>query len=276
MFSAAHAGRNIPFGIREHAMGSIVNGIALHGGMLKPYGSTFLIFSDYMRPAVRLSALSRIPDLWVWTHDSVGLGEDGPTHQPVEHFAALRAIPHLWFVRPADATETAGAWKVALEREDGPVGLALSRQKLPVLERTTREGVARGAYVLWEPEEANGLPDVILIATGSEVQLALTAAQKLEGDGVHARVVSMPCWELFELQPSDYRDEVLPHDVKARLSVEAGIALGWKQWVGDEGDSISIEHFGASAPGNTVLEKFGYTVDNVVARALALRERVSS
>jgi transketolase len=275
LFSAAHAGRNIPFGIREHAMGSIVNGIALHGGMLKPYGSTFLIFSDYMRPAVRLSALSKIPAVWPWTHDSVALGEDGPTHQPVEHFAALRAIPNLWFVRPADATETVGAWKVALEREDGPVGLALSRQKLPVLEQTSRDGVARGAYVLWEPEDANGLPDLILIASGSEVQLALKAAQALEGDGVHARVVSMPCWELFEAQPSDYRAEVLPHDVKARLSVEAGIALGWKQWVGDEGDSISIEHFGASAPGNTVLEKFGYTVDNVVARALALRERVS-
>jgi transketolase len=276
LFSAVHAGRNIPFGIREHAMGAIVNGIALHGGMLKPYGSTFLIFSDYMRPAVRLAALSRIPDVWVWTHDSVGLGEDGPTHQPVEHYAALRAIPHLWFVRPADATETVGAWKVALDRADGPVALALSRQKLPTLEQTTREGVERGAYVLWESDDADGVPDMILIATGSEVHLALEAAQKLDGQGVHGRVVSMPCWELFEAQPSSYRDEVLPPDVKARLSVEAGIALGWKQWVGDEGDSISIEHFGASAPGNTVLEKFGYTVDNVVARALALRERVSS
>jgi transketolase len=276
LFSAVHAGRNIPFGIREHAMGAIVNGIALHGGMLKPYGSTFLIFSDYMRPAVRLAALSRIPDVWVWTHDSVGLGEDGPTHQPVEHYAALRAIPHLWFVRPADATETVGAWKVALDREDGPVALALSRQKLPTLEQTTREGVERGAYVLWESDDADGAPDVLLIATGSEVHVALEAAQKLDGQGVHGRVVSMPCWELFEAQPAGYREEVLPTDVKARLSVEAGIALGWKQWVGDEGDSISIEHFGASAPGSTVLEKFGYTVDNVVARALALRERVSS
>jgi transketolase len=257
-------------------MGSIVNGIALHGGMLKPYGSTFLIFSDYMRPAVRLAALSRVPDVWVWTHDSVGLGEDGPTHQPVEHYAALRAIPHLWFVRPADATETVGAWKVALDREDGPVALALSRQKLPTLEQTTREGVERGAYVLWESDDADGVPDLILIATGSEVHLALEAAQKLDAQGVHGRVVSMPCWEVFEAQPADYRHEVLPPDVKARLSVEAGIALGWKQWVGDEGDSISIEHFGASAPGNIVLEKFGYTVDNVVARALALRERVSS
>jgi transketolase len=243
--------------------------------MVKPYGSTFLIFSDYMRPAVRLSALSKLQSVWVWTHDSVGLGEDGPTHQPVEHYAALRAIPQLWFVRPADATETVGAWKVALEREDGPVALALSRQKLPTLEETTREGVERGAYVLWESGEANGLPDLILIASGSEVHVALEAAQKLDDQGVHGRVVSMPCWELFESQPSEYRDDVLPPDAKARLSVEAGVALGWKQWVGDEGDSISIEHFGASAPGGLVLEKFGYTVDNVVARAVALRTRVS-
>jgi transketolase len=275
VFSATHAGRNIAFGIREHAMGAIVNGISLHNGMLKPYGSTFLIFSDYMRPSVRLSALSRLPVVWAWTHDSVALGEDGPTHQPVEHYAALRAIPNFWFVRPADATETAGAWQVALEREDGPVGLALSRQKLPVLEGTKRDGVARGAYVVWEAEDSNGLPDLILIASGSEVSLSVDAAKQLAEQGVRARVVSMPCWELFEAQTADYRDEVLPPDVKPRLSVEAGIALGWKQWVGDDGDSISIEHFGASAPGNTVLEKFGYTVDNVVARSLALRTRVT-
>ena len=275
VFSATHAGRNIAFGIREHAMGAIVNGISLHDGMLKPYGSTFLIFSDYMRPSVRISALSKLPVVWAWTHDSVALGEDGPTHQPVEHFAALRAIPNFWFVRPADATETVGAWKVALEREDGPVGLAMSRQKLPTLEGTRRDGVARGAYVVWEAEESNGLPDLILIASGSEVALSIDAAKQLGEQGVQARVVSMPCWELFEAQPADYRDEVLPPDVKSRLSVEAGIALGWKRWVGDEGDSISIEHFGASAPGNTVLEKFGYTVDNVVARALALRARVA-
>ena len=275
LFSATHAGRNIPFGIREHAMGSIVNGISLHNGMLKPYGSTFLIFSDYMRPAVRLSALSKLQSLWVWTHDSVGLGEDGPTHQPVEHYAALRAIPFLWFIRPADATETVGAWKAALEREDGPVALALTRQKVPTLEGTQRDGVARGAYVVWESDDANGLPDLILIATGSEVHVAVDAAKQLDEQGTHARVVSMPCWELFEAQPREYRDDVLLPDVKARLSVEAGVALGWKQWVGDEGDSISIEHFGASAPGNIVLEKFGYTVDNVVVRALALRTRVS-
>ncbi|HZS25399.1 MAG TPA: transketolase [Gaiellaceae bacterium] len=274
VFSPTHAGRNIAFGIREHSMGSIVNGLALHGGILKPYGSTFLIFSDYMRPAVRLSALSRLPVVWAWTHDSVGLGEDGPTHQPVEHYAALRAIPFFWFVRPADATETVGAWELALRREDGPVGLALTRQKVPTLEGTSREGVSRGAYVVWESDEANGQPDLLLLSTGSEVHLAVEAAQRLEGEGVHARVVSMPCWELFAEQPADYRDEVLPPDVKARLSVEAGVSLGWKQWVGDEGDSISIEHFGASAPGTTVLEKFGYTVDNVVGRALALRTRV--
>ena len=275
VFSATHAGRNIAFGIREHAMGAIVNGISLHNGMLKPYGSTFLIFSDYMRPSVRISALSELPVVWAWTHDSVGLGEDGPTHQPVEHYAALRAIPKLWFVRPADATETVGAWKLALEREDGPVGLALSRQKLPTLEGTQRDAVARGAYVVWQPEDGNGQPDVILIASGSEVALSIDAAKQLGEQGVSARVVSMPCWELFEAQPGDYRDEVLPPDVKSRLSIEAGVAFGWKQWVGDDGDSVSIEHFGASAPGNTVLEKFGYTVDNVVARALALHARVA-
>jgi transketolase len=269
VFSATHAGRNIAFGIREFAMGAIVNGISLHDGMLKPYGSTFLIFSDYMRNAVRLSALSNLQSLWVWTHDSVGLGEDGPTHQPVEHYAALRAIPNLWFMRPADATETVGAWKVALEREGGPVALALTRQKVPVLDGTTVEGVARGAYVVHDPDDT---PELILIATGSEVSLAVEAAKLME---VPTRVVSMPCWELFEAQPADYRDEILPPDVKARLSIEAGVKLGWKEWVGDEGDSISIEHYGASAPGNTVLEKFGYTTDNVVARASALRTRVS-
>ena len=275
IFSATHAGRNIAFGIREHAMGSIVNGLALHGGMVKPYGSTFLVFSDYMRPAVRLSALSQIPVLWVWTHDSVGLGEDGPTHQPVEHYAALRAIPQLWFIRPADAKETVGAWKVALEREDGPVALALTRQKVPTLEQTHPDAVERGAYVLWESEEANGVPDLLLLASGSEVHVALEAALRLDGEGVHARVVSMPCWELFEAQTQGYRDQVLPPDVKARVSVEAGVALGWHKWVGDEGDSISIERFGASAPGPTVLENLGIGVDSVVARALALRERVS-
>jgi len=275
VFSATHAGRNIAFGIREHAMGAIVNGISLHNGMLKPYGSTFFIFSDYMRPSVRISALAKLPVVWAWTHDSVALGEDGPTHQPVEHYAALRAIPNFWLFRPADPTETVGAWKVALEREDGPVGLALSRQKLPTLEGTRWDGVARGAYVVWEAVEQKGLPDLILIASGSEVALSIDAARELGEQGIRARVVSMPCWELFAAQPADYRDEVLPRDVRSRLSVEAGVSFGWRQWVGDDGDSISIDHFGASAPGDTVLEKFGYTVDNVVARARALHARLA-
>jgi transketolase len=276
IFSPSYAGRNIAFGIREHGMGSIVNGIALHGGMVKPYGSTFLIFSDYMRPAVRLSALMHLPVVWAWTHDSVGLGEDGPTHQPVEHYAALRAIPNLWFVRPADANETAHAWKVALEREDGPVALSLTRQKVPTLDRAElgpASGLERGAYVLWD---SGGEPDLILIATGSEVWLALEAARKISGEnGTSVRVVSMPCWELFELQTPEYREEVLPSDVRARLAVEAGVALGWKQWVGDHGDSISLNRFGASAPGTTVLERLGYNLDNVVAKATALLERVT-
>jgi transketolase len=275
LFSDRWAGRNIAFGIREHAMGSIVNGIAVHGGCVKPYGSTFLIFSDYMRPAVRLSALMALPVVWVWTHDSVGLGEDGPTHQPVETYAALRAIPNLWFVRPADANETAWAWKVALERTDGPVGLSLSRQKVPTLDRSDlapASGLERGAYTLWD---SGSSPDLILIGTGAEVGLTLQAGRKLAEEGAAVRVVSMPCWELFEQQPSDYRDEVLPPEVKARLSVEPGVALGWERWVGDRGACVSLEHYGASAPGTTVLEQFGYNLDNVVARASALLERVS-
>jgi transketolase len=275
LFSAQWSGRNIAFGIREHAMGSIVNGIALHGGMVKPYGSTFLIFSDYMRPAVRLSALMELPVVWVWTHDSVGLGEDGPTHQPVEIYAALRAIPHLWFVRPADANETSYAWKVALERTDGPVALSLSRQAVPTLDRSDlapASGLERGAYTLWE----SGPPDLILVATGTEVSLALEAGRRIaEENGTNVRVVSMPCWELFELQEADYRDEVLPPDVRARISIEPGVALGWKQWVGDHGDSIALDRFGASAPGTTVLDRLGFNVDNVVARASALLERVA-
>jgi transketolase len=241
---------------------------------VKPYGSTFLIFSDYMRPAVRLSALMGLPVVWVWTHDSVGLGEDGPTHQPVETYAALRAIPNLWFMRPADANETAHAWRVALERRDGPVALSFSRQKVATLDRSDlapASEVEKGAYTLWE---SSGSPDLILIATGAEVGLTLEAGRKLAADGTAVRVVSMPCWELFELQPQSYRDEVLPPEVAARLAVEPGVALGWKQWVGDRGDVISLEHFGASAPGSTVLEQFGYNLDNVTARAAALLERV--
>ncbi len=274
VFSSTHAGRNVAFGIREHAMGSIVNGLALHGGIVKPYGSTFLVFSDYMRPAVRLSALMELPVVWVYTHDSIGLGEDGPTHQPVEHYAALRAIPHLWFIRPADANETAVAWKVALEREDGPVALALTRQKVPTLDRTevaAATGLERGGYVLWE----SGEPDLILLASGSEVSLALEAGRKIAAEnGTGVRVVSLPCFELFAAQPDAYRDEVLPPEVRARLSVEAGVAQGWERWVGGEGDSLALDRFGASAPGGTVLKELGYSVDNVVARATALLERM--
>jgi transketolase len=275
IFSADWTGRNIAFGIREHAMGAIVNGIGVHGGCVKPYGSTFLIFSDYMRASVRLSALMKLPVVWAWTHDSVALGEDGPTHQPVETYAALRAIPNLWFMRPGDANETAYAWKVALERADGPVALSFSREKVATLDRSdlaAADGVERGAYVLWDSAES---PDVILIGTGAQLGLALAAGRKLAEDGTAVRVVSMPCWELFEQRPQAYRDEVLPPHVKARLSVEAGVSLGWSKWVGGEGASISIEHFGASAPGPTVLKEFGYTVDNVVARAQALLTRVA-
>jgi len=273
VFSATHAGRNIAFGIREHGMGAIVNGLALHGGIVKPYGSTFLVFSDYMRPSVRLSALSNLPVVWAWTHDSLGVGEDGPTHQPVEHYAALRAIPNLWFMRPADANETAYAWKLALDREGGPVALSLTRQKIATLDRSdlgAASGVEKGAYVLWE----SGEPDLILIATGSEVSLALEAGRKIAADnGTAVRVVSMPCWEVFAEQPESYRDEVLPPDVRARLSVEAGVAQGWERWVGDHGDSLSLERFGASAPGPTVMAELGFNVDNVVARATAVLER---
>ncbi len=275
LFSDQWAGRNIAFGIREHAMGSIINGIAAHGGCVKPYGSTFLIFSDYMRPAVRLAALMGLPVVWVWTHDSVGLGEDGPTHQPIETYAALRAIPNLWFIRPADANETAYAWKVALDRSDGPVALAFSRQKVPTLDRSglaPASGVERGGYTLWDSAAD---PELILISTGAEVGLTLAAGREIAAEGTAVRVVSLPCWELFAAQPSDYRDEVLPPEVRARLSVEPGVELGWSRWVGDHGDSISIEHFGASAPGPTVLEQFGYNLENVVARAAALLERTA-
>ena len=272
VFSRHFAGRNIPFGIREHGMGAIVNGLALHGGMVKPYGSTFLVFSDYMRPAVRLSALGHLPVVWVWTHDSVGLGEDGPTHQPVEHAMVLRAIPNLWVFRPADANETAMGWKVALERRGGPVALLLSRQDLPVLEPDAVAGAERGAYVLREAANGNGEPDLVLVATGSEVLVTLAAATLLEAEGVAARVVSMPCWELFAEQPAEYRESVLAPGA-ARLAVEAGISLGWERWVGEAGDVVSIERFGASAPGATVLANFGYTSENIADRARALLER---
>ncbi|HEY5478363.1 MAG TPA: transketolase [Gaiellaceae bacterium] len=277
IFAASHSGRNIAFGVREHSMGGIVNGIALHGGMVKPYGSTFLIFSDYMRPAIRLSALGRVPALWIYSHDSIGVGEDGPTHQPIEHYMALRAIPNLWFVRPADANEVSYTWKIAMERKDGPVVLALTRQKVPVLDRSqlgAAAGVERGAYVLWQADEAKQ-PELIFIATGSEVAAALEAAKLLLEQGVRSRVVSMPCWELFELQSEEYRESVLPSEVSARLSVEAGISLGWQRWVGDRGASVAIDHFGASAPGDELMKRFGFTAENVAAQAQALLARVS-
>jgi transketolase len=262
-FSAEEPGRNLRFGVREHAMGGIANGIAYHGGFI-PYDATFLTFSDYMRGSVRLSALAGLHVIHVWTHDSVGLGEDGPTHQPVEHYAALRAIPNLWFVRPGDANETAAAWALAVSRSDGPVALALTRQKLPTLAGTAelaRDGVARGGYVL--RDAAGAAPELILIATGSELQLAVAAAQTLEGEGIPTRVVSLPCWERFDAQDQGYRDSVLPPTVRRRVSVEIGVSLGWERWVGDEGAIIALDHFGASAPAGTIFERFGFTADRV-------------
>jgi transketolase len=267
-FSADEPGRNLRFGVREHAMGGIANGIAYHGGFI-PYDATFLTFSDYMRGSVRLSALAELHVIDVWTHDSVGLGEDGPTHQPVEHYAALRAIPNLWFVRPGDANETAAAWRLAVARRAGPVALALTRQKLPVLEgtdRLAREGVERGGYVLRAAatEGSGGRPELILIGTGSELQLAFAAAEQLEADGIPTRVVSLPCWERFDAQDEAYRASVLPPDVRKRVSVEVGVSLGWERWVGDEGAIIGLDHFGASAPAGTIFEHFGFTADRVV------------
>jgi transketolase len=273
LFAPGHSGRNIAFGIREHAMGAIVNGIAVDPAMLKPYGSTFLIFSDYMRPAVRLSALMGLESLWIWTHDSVGVGEDGPTHQPVEHHMALRAIPNLWYVRPGDANETAMAWRIALERRGGPVALALTRQKLPVLDRAevaAADGALRGAYSLWQ--SGPGEPDAIVIATGSELSIALDGARSV--DGAVVRVVSMPCWELFAEQPQEYRDEVLPPDVRARVSLEAGVTHGWERWVGDHGVALGVDRFGASAPYARIYEELGLTPERVAAEASALLARV--
>jgi transketolase len=274
MFPGDPYGRTLHFGIREHAMGSILNGITLHGGT-RAYGGTFLVFSDYMRPAVRLAALMQIPTIYVWTHDSIGLGEDGPTHQPIEHLAALRAIPGLSVVRPADANETSWAWRTVLERTDRPAGLCLTRQNVPTFERgdgaatpdqlAAADGTARGGYVL--AEAAGGEPDVLIVATGSEVQLALAARERLQADGVPTRVVSMPCREWFAEQPGDYRDAVLPPRVRARVSVEAGVAQGWRDVVGDAGRIVSIEHFGASADFKTMFRELGLTPEAVVAAA---------
>ena len=264
LWAAEPYGRTLHFGVREHAMGSILSGIALHGPT-RPYGGTFLIFSDYMRGAVRLASVMQSPVIYVWTHDSIGLGEDGPTHQPIEHMAALRAIPGLSMVRPGDATETAGAWKAILERTSGPCGLALTRQDIPVLEGTSHEGVAKGGYIV--AEASSGLPQVILIATGSELQMAIEAREVLEADGAPTRVVSMPCMEWFQEQDSAYRESVLPPIVKARVSVEAGIAMPWHRYTGDGGENVSIEHFGASADYKTLFREFGFTTENVVAAA---------
>jgi transketolase len=275
-FGPDHPGRNLRFGVREHGMGGAANGIAYHGGFL-PYAATFLTFSDYMRGAVRLAALSGLHVIYIWTHDSVGLGEDGPTHQPVEHYAALRAIPNLWFIRPGDPNETMAAWAVAVERHEadpsGPVGLSLTRQKLPVLEGTAelaRDGVRRGGYVLREAQGGGGKtgkPDVILIGTGSELQLAVGAADALAADAIAARVVSLPCWELFEQQDTAYRDRVLPPAVRKRVSIEVGVSLGWERWVGDEGAIVGLDHFGASAPAGTIFERFGFTTERVAGVA---------
>jgi len=257
------AGRNFHFGIREHGMASILNGMAYYGGVI-PFGATFLVFSDYLRPAIRLAAISGIKVIYIFTHDSIGLGEDGPTHQPIEHFAALRAIPKVVVIRPADANETVEAWKVALEHNGSPVALMLTRQKLPVLDRSVlapAENLSKGAYVI---KDCNDEPQMILMATGSEVSIVLEVADILNEAGIKTRVVSFPCWELFEMQSEDYKEDVLPSIVKARLSVEAGVAQGWDKYVGDYGESISIDKFGASAPVKVLMDKYGFTVENIV------------
>jgi transketolase len=268
LFRGGPYGRVLHFGVREHAMGSIMNGMKLHGG-LRPYGGTFLIFSDYMRPAVRLAALMKLPVTYVWTHDSIGLGEDGPTHQPIEHLAALRAIPGLDVVRPADANETAAAWAAILKNNDRPAGLALTRQAVPIVPRgedgfADTSEVAKGGYIL---KDCNGTPDVILIGTGSEVQYVVAAQKLLAEQGIEARVVSMPCREWFDEQDQDYKDSVIPPEIKARVSIEAGVGIGWRDLVGDAGRIISINHYGASAAGGVLFKEFGFTPETVVAAA---------
>jgi transketolase len=258
-------GRYLRFGVREHAMGAIMNGIST-SGLLRAFGGTFLVFSDYMRGAVRVAAISRYPTIFIWTHDSIGIGEDGPTHQPVEHFAALRAIPNMLVIRPADANETAQAWKFILQYRSGPVALLLTRQSVPVIDRTkcaSAENLTKGAYVLIGADK----PEILLLATGSEVSVALIAYEKLTAEGIKARVVNMPCWELFEKQSKEYRDSVIPPDIKARVAVEAGVELGWHKWLGQEGEFVGMSTFGASAPGKVCFEKFGITPDAVVSAA---------
>jgi len=264
------AGRNFHFGVREHGMASIVNGMALHGGVI-PYGATFLVFTDYLRPALRLSALSHIPSIWVMTHDSIGLGEDGPTHQPVEQLASMRAIPHLTVIRPADANEVTVAWKLAVANRHGPTVLVLTRQNLPVLDRNVlnpADGVEKGAYVL--ADLGDGRPQMILMASGSEVPIILEAGYRLASSGINLRIVSFPSWELFEQQPQSYRDSVLPPTIEYRLAVEAGVSQGWERWTGTRGMIIAVNTFGASAPYQQLYQKFGLTADNVVGKARLL------
>lgn len=266
----SYAGRNLHFGVREHAMGSIALGLALHGGLI-PYTATFFVFSDYMRPPMRLAAMSKKRVIFIFSHDSIGVGEDGPTHQPVEQLMSLRAVPNLTVIRPADATETAPAWRAALLNRSGPTALVFTRQKLPVIDRkicAPAAGLSRGGYILWQSGE--GSPELILIGTGSEVQLALRAGEKLAAEGVGVRVVSLPSWKLFDRQPVKYRDSVLPPAVTARLAVEAGVRLGWEHYVGSSGAVVGMDSFGESAPGDLLFEKFGFTADNVAAKARAL------
>ena len=263
-----YQGRNFHFGVREHAMGAILNGMALHKGLI-PFGATFLIFSDYMRPSVRLAAFMKARVIYVWTHDSIGLGEDGPTHQPIEHAAALRAIPGLIFIRPSDATETAEAWRAALRHTSGPVALALTRQKLSVIDRSkyaSAEGLHRGAYILAEAE--SGKPDVVIIATGSEVGVALSARDVLQAKSIKTRVVSMPCWEFFARQEAAYRESVIPRSARLRVAVEAAVSFGWERWVGEDGLIIGIDRYGASAPFEVSMKNFGFTPENVAQRIL--------
>ncbi len=266
----SYTGRNLYFGVREHGMGAILNGLAAHGGVV-PFGATFLIFSDYMRPPIRLAAMMKLHVIYVFTHDSIALGQDGSTHQPVEQLAGLRAVPGLSVIRPGDANETAVAWRVALEGGDHPVALVLTRQNVPTLDRTqcaAADGLRQGAYVL--ADAPNGKPDVILIATGSEVELVMAARQSLQERNVMARVVSMPSWDLFDAQPRRYRDQVLLPSIHARLAVEAAASQGWHRYVGDRGDVLGVDRFGASAPGDVVMREYGFTVENVCKRALAL------
>ena len=273
--AGSYDGRILHFGVREHAMGSTLTGMSLNGGLI-PFGGTFLTFSDYMRPAIRLAALSAVQVIYVLTHDSIGLGEDGPTHQPIEHLAALRAIPHLFVIRPADSPEVSEAWRIAILRRNGPTALALTRQKVGVIDRNKfakADGLRRGAYILAEAQAADGsvtTPKLILIATGSEVSLVMEAREKLQGEGVPTRVVSFPCWELFDEQSQEYRDEVLPPAVTARLAVEAGVRQGWDQYVGSSGDVVCLDRFGASAPGDVAMRELGFNVDNVLKHARAL------